>query len=126
MTLSSKYSASMVSMLRIKLLPAFRRSSLSTLDTGSGWEIPAICHGAGVWLGVTDSLYPRILELGNGRFQAAVSFLVWVASRGVGWTCRVEDFLLKREAREPLDARTHIHRCSFPSHGQNPQNLDYQ
>ena len=37
--------------LRLQLQPAFRCSSLSTLDPSSGREIPAICHGTGVWHG---------------------------------------------------------------------------
>ena len=34
-----------IATLRMKLQPVFRCSSLSTLDTGSGRKIPAICHG---------------------------------------------------------------------------------
>ena len=37
--------------LRMQLQPVFRCSSLSTLDPGSGREIPAIRHGTGVWHG---------------------------------------------------------------------------
>ena len=66
------------SALRMKLqIPCFRCSSLSTLDTGSGREIPAICHGTGV---CTCCFYPRIL--GMGRFQVAVAFLAWVSQYG--------------------------------------------
>ena len=37
--------------LRMQLQPVCRCSSLNTLDPGSGWEIPAICHDTGVWHG---------------------------------------------------------------------------
>ena len=40
--------------------PVLRRSSLGSLDTGSGWEIPVKCHGTGVW---HVTFYPRILVL---------------------------------------------------------------
>ena len=36
----------------MKLQPFCCCSSLSTLDTGSGREIPAICNGTGVWHGI--------------------------------------------------------------------------
>ena len=55
--------------LRKKLQPAFRGSSVSTLDTGSGREIP--------WYWCTAWYFnPRILVLGMGRFQV-VPFLAW-------------------------------------------------
>ena len=43
--------SSWLTTLRTKLQPVFHCSSLSTLDPGSGREIPAICHGTGVWHG---------------------------------------------------------------------------
>ena len=54
-----------VATLRIQFKPVFRCSSLNALDSGSGREIPAICHATGVWHG---HFYPRILVLGMGRF----------------------------------------------------------
>ena len=48
--ISIKYAAGAVilSMLRMKPQPVFRGSTISTLDTGSGQEIPAVSHGIGV------------------------------------------------------------------------------
>ena len=47
--------------LIMKLQPGFRCSSLSTLDTGSGWYAMVPAYGM-VFL-------PRILVLGMGKFQ---------------------------------------------------------
>ena len=57
-----------LSTLRMKLQPSL---FLATLNTGSGREIPAICHDTGVW---QWHFYPKILVLRMCRFQAAVSF----------------------------------------------------
>ena len=45
---ASEQGTGMLTTFRMKLQPVFCRSSLSTLDTGSGREISAICHGTGV------------------------------------------------------------------------------
>ena len=50
--------------------------SLFLAQYSSGREILAICYGTGAWHG---DFYPRILVLGIGIFQAAVSFLAWLA-----------------------------------------------
>ena len=53
----------------------FRCSSLSTLDSGSGREVPAIWHGTGKWY---DVIYPRILT------DSRISFLAQCPTRGTG------------------------------------------
>ena len=39
-------------MLRMTMQPVFRLSSLGSLDSGSGRQIPVKFHGTGVWHGV--------------------------------------------------------------------------
>ena len=47
----------------MKLLPIFRGSSLSTLYSGSGREIPAMCYGAGYGM----AILPRSPSTTNGQ-----------------------------------------------------------
>ena len=65
----------------MQLQPDFRCSSLGSLDTGSGREIPVKCHGTDVCHGVL----PHNLSTGNrripgcslGRFGLVRFGLVW-------------------------------------------------
>ena len=64
----------LVATLRRKHQPAFRCSSLGSLDTGSGREIPMKCHGTRVPAYVIVFLPQIIVVLRIDAFQAAVSF----------------------------------------------------
>ena len=58
----------------MKLQPGFHCSSLSTLDTGSGREAPAICHGTGV---CHRGFTPASSSTGNGQIPGC-SFILSV------------------------------------------------
>ena len=68
--------------LSMQLQPGFHCSSPSTLDAGSGWEIPAICHGAAFGM----VILPQNCSTGNVKIP--------------GWRCilsAAKDFIPRKE-----------------------------